>query len=150
MTKRVLYLNVHNRDYPRNARIREHLTSIGAEYEIVDRIDYDSYVLTSLRLARRALRVKGPFSAVILSELGVQYALVARVVAWRHRATLIVDAFVGMYESNVLDWARVSRSSPTALIYKTFDILASILREPSWSTPIYAERELGKKAPDRL
>lgn len=91
------------------------------------RRDRKSYLITCIAMLVRAVRVKGPFQVVILSELGVQYSWVAKLIALRHRAPLIVDAFVGMYETNVEDWKRVSPASARGRIYRFFDWLASRL-----------------------
>lgn len=122
---RILYLNVHDLSYPRNARIRAFFESRGIGYTVVPRRETRSFIATSWRLLRAGVSARGPFDVVILAELGVQFAPVGRIVAWRHRARLVVDAFVGMYESNVLDWHRVSGTSVKGRIYRMFDIVAS-------------------------
>jgi glycosyltransferase involved in cell wall biosynthesis len=126
---RILYLNIHDYSYPRNQRIRSRLECWGNEVITHSRKDYRSYVVTCITLLARALRIQGPFDVVFLSELAVQYTWVAKIVALRHRAPLVVDAFVGMYETNVEDWNRVPARSIRANLYRMFDWLAAQLSD---------------------
>lgn len=123
---RVLYLNVHDENYPRNRRIRQYLADNGHEVVVVKREDTEYFVLQSLNLLRSGLRIKGHFDIVMLSELGIQYAPVAKILSLHHRARLIVDAFVGMYETNVEDWGRVSARSLRGRLYRAFDLFAGM------------------------
>lgn len=121
---RVLYLCVHDKNYPRNSLIRDYLISSGHEVVIQDREPLPSYVRTSAKLIISGFQQQGPFDIVILSELALQYAVPGKAVALRHGAKYWVDAFVGMYESNIEDWGEVSRHSPRAFLYRFFDLLA--------------------------
>lgn len=121
---RVLYINVHNPDYPRNRLIRGFMEAKGVEVDVVHRSSSRSFLLDSLRLLRRSVVRGGGYDLVILSELGVQFSLIAKVVALRFRCPLIVDAFVGMYETNVGDWGEVDAKSLKSRIYSLVDCIA--------------------------
>lgn len=121
---RVLYVNVHNPDYPRNRLIRAHMEMNGVELDVVHRSSSRSFLLDSLRLLRRSVLRRGGYDLVVLSELGVQFSLIAKIVAIRFRCPLIVDAFVGMYETNVGDWGEVDAKSVKSRIYALVDYIA--------------------------
>lgn len=121
---RVLYINVHNVDYPRNRLIRDHLVNRDATVDVVGRSDSRFFMISAMLLIWKSVFRRASFDVVILSELGVQYALFAKLVAIRFRAPLVVDNFVGMYETNVGDWAEVGLSSIRARVYKVTDAIA--------------------------
>ncbi|QHC67085.1 glycosyltransferase [Rathayibacter oskolensis] len=121
---RILYLCVHDASYPRNALIRDHLVAQGHEVVVQRRGPKEPFLRASARIMTEGLREQGPFDLVVLSELALQYALVGKVVALRHRARYWVDAFVGMHESNVEDWGEVQEGSMRARAYRSFDSIA--------------------------
>lgn len=123
---RILYLNVHDENYPRNRRIRARLVDSGHEVLVIKRQDRRFFLHQCLTLLRQGLRVKGPIDVVVLSELGIQYAPVAKILSLHHRAKLIVDAFVGMYETNVGDWGRATPRSIRGRLYRGFDVFACL------------------------
>ncbi|MBY4011841.1 glycosyltransferase [Rhodococcus fascians] len=122
---RVLYVNVHNPAYPRNRLIRGYLAEKGVHIDVVARSNSSSFVLDALKLVWRSAFRREGYDLIILSELGVQFSLAAKVVAMRFKCALIIDAFVGMYETNVGDWAEVEPNSLKSRIYALVDRIAS-------------------------
>lgn len=124
---RILYLNIHDLYYPRNRRVREFLVSQGHEVVCVSRPSKRGFFADIVRVLTCGLRAGREFDYVILSEFSVQFAIAAKVVAARFRAPLITDAFVGLYETNVLDWQQISARSPKAIVMKSLDRMALTL-----------------------
>lgn len=124
---RILYLNIHDLDYPRNRRVREFLVSQGHNVVCVSRGNKKGFFADIVRVLISGLRAGREFDYVVLSEFSVQFAAAARLVASRFRAPLITDAFVGLYETNVLDWQQISARSPKAIIMRALDRMALTL-----------------------
>lgn len=122
---RILYVNIHDRDYPRNHRIRQFLTARGHEVVPDDRDGVYGLIRGSTRILAAGLRQRGPFDVIILSELGLKYVAAARIVALRHRALLVSDAFIGLYESNVEDRKRTTERYIRARMYRIADHIAA-------------------------
>jgi len=120
----ILYVNVHNVDYPRNRLIRSSLEAAVHDIDVVTRHDMKFFLAECARLLWICLFRRSNYDVVVLSVLFVQYAPVARIIAWRFNAPLVVDMFVRMYETNVGDWQRVSRRSIRARLYKSADSFA--------------------------
>jgi hypothetical protein len=66
----------------------------------------------------------GPADVIILSELELQFAWVAWLLARLRRAPCWIDFFVGMYETNIEDWGECGPNSLRARLYRAFDALA--------------------------
>lgn len=143
---RILELNVHDPEYPRNARIRQYLQQQGYDVVVDRRNESPNYLLNVARVIRRGVTAKGPFDVVLLSELSVQYAVAGWVVALRHRATYVADSFVGMYESNVEDWQIASGGSIKGRLYSLFDTLSSRLPKANLIDTDARAAQLGKRA----
>lgn len=124
---RVLYLGVENPGYPRNARIRAFLEERFAADITVVEIDTNPGVVRKARALLRAGRryPRGTFDVVVLAELQNKQAWIARYLAWRHRAVLVVDWFVGLYETRVGDWRLVRPASPKARLWHAMDSFAA-------------------------
>lgn len=124
---RVLYLGVESTDYPRNARIRAYLEEqFGAEITVVD-IDKDPGGLRKGRLLiqRGSAFPRGSFDIVVLAEFQLKYAVIAKLLAARYRAVLIVDWFVGLYETRVEDWNLAAPGSSKARLWRAIDTVAA-------------------------
>lgn len=120
----LLYLGVDSLGYPRNRRMRAALES-QFDILVVPRGD-GGFLRRATRMAKEGCR--GPrASVVVLSEFSLQFAIVAWLVARRHRATLVVDWFVGMFETNIQDWREHHPYAPKSLAYLFFDHLAAWL-----------------------
>lgn len=123
----VLYVNVHDRSYPRNRLIRSSLAEWSIGVDIVDRRESGVFLFDALSLLWRSIRSRSKYDFVFLSELAVQYALIGRLIAARYRCPLIVDRFVGMHETNVGDWQEVSNQSFKSKMYLLCDWLSARL-----------------------
>lgn len=124
---RVLYLGVESEQYPRNARLRAYLEShLDADVTIVG-IDKDP---GAIRKARILLREGGAFprdsfDVVVLAEFQLKYAPIARLLAARYRALLVVDWFVGLYETRVEDWGMATPGSLKGRAWRAVDSAAA-------------------------
>lgn len=120
---RVAYYRVHALDYPRNRRIRGYLTERGAEVTVVPSHHGGSRVgrlvrdLVGLhRAARRA-------DVVVLGEMRLKHAGPARIIAALARRPLVVDGFIGLWETEVGDWGS---SAPASLRSRGLRVLDRI------------------------
>ena len=115
---KVLYLGVKSAEYPRNRTIRDFLAR--EHYVKVVPIDpRDGFVRNAIQLLRAVVRSHG-YDVVILARVSHQFLLIAWLAARRMRAVLVVDLFVGLYETRVLDERKSSRSV-RAFIYWVCD-----------------------------
>jgi hypothetical protein len=105
---RVLQFAVRDPGYPRNARIRHFLQSRGASVTVL-RAGSGSRLDRYIRMFRAALTRDASakeFDAVILSEFSIEMFAFSWLAARRARAVHVVDFFVGLYETEVLDARR--------------------------------------------
>lgn len=120
---RVLYLGVESEQYPRNSRVRAYLK---------DHLDADITTVLidkepgAVRKARILLREGGAFprdsfDVVVLAEFQLKYAPIARLLAVRYRALLVVDWFVGLYETRVEDWGMATPGSLKGRVWRAVD-----------------------------
>lgn len=124
---RVVYFPVHNPEYPRNRLIREHLASAGIECVVIDRghgafesATWRKKLSSTVDLFRESRRA----NVIVLSELSNQYALIAWIAAALSRSMLVVDGFVGLYETRVEDWGKYPPRSIRARALHFLDYLA--------------------------
>lgn len=121
----IAYFAVHDESYPRNRRIREYIRDrSGVEPHVLLRRDNRTTLRDHVRLLLLALLTPAKFSAVILSEFATPYSVHAWILAKRCRCPLIVDFFVGKYETSVEDWNLYEPSSIKARILKFQDLAA--------------------------
>jgi hypothetical protein len=121
---RVAYLRVEDPGYPRNARIREALESAGADVTVFRRSLAGPKPLRILHDTLTLLRSSRGFDVFVVAEFSLAFAPLARVVARASGAVLVVDGFVGRYETAVEDWGLVSPRSARARWYRLIDTLA--------------------------
>ncbi|WP_161580423.1 glycosyltransferase [Subtercola vilae] len=121
---RIIYFAIPSLDYPRNSRIRAYLAETGADVVIPDLgIDHQGWKGTIRRFFSLVKESRGA-SVIVLAEFGTKYALPAKILARFRGARLIVDGFVGMYETHIGDWADHSPSSLKARLYRLIDWVA--------------------------
>lgn len=122
-TMSVLYLGVHDVQYPRNRAIRSYLEEeLSAVVNVVTVERRGSNAQKLKRLLATAAR-KERYDLVVLSEFAIELALPAKLVAIRFRAPLIVDWFVGLHETRVGDHGRPDKGLKPR-IYRILDALA--------------------------
>jgi glycosyltransferase involved in cell wall biosynthesis len=121
---KVGYGRVWDPSYPRNARIRAYLTRrFGADITVnrrregsrTRRIVHD---VLSLLFGLHGKQL------YILAEFSLPYALLIWIVARVNRGVLIVDSFVGQYETMVEDWKKARPGTLRARWYRAVDRVA--------------------------
>lgn len=126
---KVGYGRVWDTSYPRNARIRAYLTDrFGADVAVsrrwegsrLRRIPHDIGALL-FGLRRKQL--------YILAEFSLPYAVVLWAVARLNRGVLVVDGFVGQYETMIEDWKKARPGTLRARWYANVDRLACRLAD---------------------
>lgn len=108
---RVVYLRVEDRTYPRNEGIRRGLEQAGYEVHVIDRVSSGPKPMRLLRDVLNGVRAARGSTHVVVPEFSLPFVPAAWVIARLARATLVVDAFVGKYETVVEDWARARPGS---------------------------------------
>ena len=122
---RVLQYGVHDTGYPRNVRVRAHLErQLGASVVVAPRSRAAGRLRRAIDDVRSLVRGARQADVVLLSEFRLSHAPLAWLVARLQGAALVVDGFVGQYETAVDDWRRVSPASPAALRFRVLDAAA--------------------------
>lgn len=119
-----LHFGIILNEYPRNRRMREFLSArLKFDNRILTVDDKPGYLRKALMLIKSSLtQRRGTVALVVVPEFSLKYAAFAWVIAKYHRAPLVVDWFVGLYETRVGDWA--SPLSLRARLLKGADTLA--------------------------
>ncbi|WP_426623364.1 glycosyltransferase [Leifsonia sp. McL0607] len=128
MTK-TTYLRVESRTYPRNQRIRTALVAAGHEVRVVDRESRGPKPLRMLRDFARGLAASRGSDIVVVPEFSLPFVPAAWLIAKLVRATLVVDGFVGKYETVIEDWQLASPRSLKALQCRLIDSVALALSD---------------------
>ncbi|WEG08163.1 glycosyltransferase [Microbacterium horticulturae] len=72
-------------------------------------------------------RLAGTADVIVLSELSNQYAVLGWIAARIGHSVYVVDGFVGLYETRVLDWQKYSVNSLRARVLRLLDKIAVVL-----------------------
>ncbi|CAM5515758.1 glycosyltransferase [Leifsonia shinshuensis] len=126
---KITYLRVEDRGYPRNERIREALFAAGHQVRVVDRAATGPKPVRLLRDVWRGAAAARGSDVVLVPEFSLPFVPAAWAIARLNRARLVVDGFVGKYETVVEDWAKASPRSPTALGCRIVDRIARRLSD---------------------
>lgn len=121
---KVGYGRVWDPSYPRNARIRSYLTRrFGADITVNRRREGSrtGRILHDVLSLLFGLHGKQLY---ILAEFSLPYAVLLWIVARLNRGVLVVDGFVGQYETMVEDWKKASPGSLRARWYAAVDEIA--------------------------
>jgi O-antigen/teichoic acid export membrane protein len=124
---RVVYLRVENPEYPRNQRIRQYLGEHHSNIEVT--------VMPRSVSGPRPLRILADILTIvfrthgygiyIVSEFSLPFVPLVWAVARLNRATVVVDRFVGKYETVVEDWGRAKPGSLRAGVCRLVDACAA-------------------------
>lgn len=120
----VAYIYIHSEDYPRNRMIRSQLAARN--------ISSDTYSVEILRASypfsisylRRLRRILDPYSVVVLSEFQVRYAGAVMLALLGTRTSIVIDGFVGRFETVVGDWGLVRKYSTKGIMYRLVDAVS--------------------------
>jgi glycosyltransferase involved in cell wall biosynthesis len=124
--KRALYVALRDETYPRNSRIRQYLDeSLQMDVDIVPLSRTGGYARHCYELFRGGLKRRQRYDVVISAEFSLTFAWVAWVLAKRYRAVFVVDFFVGLVETLVIDRELVQRRSLKARVLHAFDAFAA-------------------------
>lgn len=122
---KLLYFAVTDESYPRNRRIRNYLKNEANFDIVVETIDARrGYARNALNLAKVLFRDNADVDVVLLAEFSLQYAWIAWLLARKSRALLVVDWFVGLHETRILDYAPEKAGSATAGVWSAIDRFA--------------------------
>lgn len=148
-SRSALFVGVIVEDYPRNRRLREFLDREFAMESVVLQIDDNpGYLRKSRSLLQGALGTRrGTHGLIVIPEFALKYAPLAWLVARYHRAPLLVDWFVGLYETRVGDWGQKPnlRASAGLFLDKMAARLASVLVTDTQVRARMLEQEYGAK-----
>lgn len=121
---KVGYGRVWDPAYPRNSRIRSYLVSrFGAEIAVTRRYEGSRTRRILHDVATMLFGLHGK-QLYILAEFSLPYAVLLWIVARLNRGVLIVDGFVGQYETMVDDWKKAEPGSARARWYALVDRVA--------------------------
>ncbi len=121
---KVGYGRVWDPAYPRNSRIRSYLVRrFGADITINRRYEgtRTRRILHDVGTLLFGLRGKQLY---ILAEFSLPYAVLLWIVARLNRGVLVVDGFVGQYETMVEDWKKTRPGTARARWYSFVDRIA--------------------------
>jgi glycosyltransferase involved in cell wall biosynthesis len=126
----VFYMCVQDPGYPRNLRVRTYLSQL-FETEIQMAL-LDGELSRSRRwigFVRALLRHGRKKDIYILAEFSNKFVLLAWLWARSQGGRLVVDGFIGMYETRIGDWKERSRLQLRTRFYKTIDFLGRNLAD---------------------
>lgn len=126
---RIVYLRVEDRGYPRNQGIRQALERAGYDVHVVDRVSSGPKPIRLLRDLVRGARAARGSSHLLVAEFSLPFVPAAWLIARLVGARLIVDAFVGKYETVVEDWGNVRPGSVRARWCRHVDRTATRLAD---------------------
>lgn len=123
---KICYFAIKDLHYPRQRRISAFFEEQnGATVTKVAIDPSQGFRRNGVLLAKFVFKTKQRYDAVILAEFSLQFAFLALVLARKSSAVLIVDWFVGLYETRVEDYGHHKRLSPKALAYHWVDRFAA-------------------------
>lgn len=124
--KRVVYYRVEDPNYPRNREIRRRLAIDGGfDVRVVRRARTGNKIVRLARDLRHLWLASRGASAIVLAEMNWSHAPLVWIVARLRRTSVVIDQFVGLYETAVEDWASARPGSFRARLYRAQDLLAT-------------------------
>ena len=122
----VVYVGIHDLDYPRNRRVRGFLRNeLSADITTLTVNSARSFAINLLCLVRAGLAPRSGVNVVVLAEFSLQYFIAAWLISKRHRACLVVDHFVGLVETRIEDYADVRPHAMKAYIFRFLDRISA-------------------------
>jgi glycosyltransferase involved in cell wall biosynthesis len=121
----VVYYRIHDLEYPRNQRVREHLRSVaGATVRELVRPAPTSRIGRLLAETRSLWKAARGADAIVLSEFALTHAPLVWAVGRLRGATVVIDGFIGLHETAIGDWQTASPRSLKATRFRVQDWLA--------------------------
>lgn len=123
---RICYFAVKDKAYPRNRQIAgffDASSDVHIDYVCID--PDKGFKKNALSLLGELLSNGEKYDVVILAEFSLQFSILARLFAYRKKATLVVDWFVGLYETRVEDYGAHAKYSAKAFGYWMADSIAA-------------------------
>jgi glycosyltransferase involved in cell wall biosynthesis len=118
---RIVQLRVEDRAYPRNERIRRHLEESGHTVSVHERADSGPKPVRVLKDLVAIVRRTRQADVLVLAEFSLSFVPFVWLMARLRGIPLVVDGFVGKYETAIEDWKLASARSLTALWCRAFD-----------------------------
>lgn len=120
----ITYLRIEDLEYPRNQLIRAAMREAGHSVRIVNRVKDGPKLLRMLKDFRNGMAAGHGSDVIVVPEFSLPFVPAAWLISRLRGATLVVDGFVGKYETVVEDWERASPRSLTALSCRMQDGIA--------------------------
>lgn len=148
--RRVLIFAVRDQRYPRHLLLKEKLLQIpGVEIEVVP-INWNvGQLKRAISLFAEGWRKSRSTDAIFVAEFGLQYAPLAWIISRMRGAQLVVDHFVGTYETHVLDHRTYTRRSARGRYFAAVDRVAYRLADIATIDTQLRARLLAKRFPGR-
>jgi glycosyltransferase involved in cell wall biosynthesis len=148
--RRVLIFAVRDQKYPRHLLLKEKLLQVpGVEIEVVP-INWNvGQLKRAISLFAAGWRKSRSTDAIFVAEFGLQYAPLAWIISRMRGAQLVVDHFVGTYETHVLDHRTYTRRSVRGRYFAAVDRVAYRLADIATIDTELRARLLTKRFPGR-
>lgn len=122
---RVCYFGKYDPDYSRNRILIKGLRANGVTV-IESRTEAKGFFNSALDLWRKHKEINGQYDVMIVGFLGQLYILVAKLLT---RKPIVLDAFMSLYDTNVLDRKADAKYSPRAIYSWLLDWLSCRLAD---------------------
>jgi glycosyltransferase involved in cell wall biosynthesis len=109
--QRVLYYRVHDKTYPRNRLVREHLEQRPVTVRVVEKSGRSSKLRRMAHDLGRLFRHARGADVIVVAEMSLTHVPFAWLASRLVGARLVVDGFVGLYETAIGDWQLASARS---------------------------------------
>ena len=144
--KRALYLGIHDSNYPRNRDLRLELQRRGWSVDAISIQASEGFAHNYRYLAEEvARRKRQKYQLVVLSEFSLEFSPIAKSAAVFYRCRLIVDFFVGLYETRVEDMKKYGTKSLKAVSFKILDRIAYTVADSGLIDTKYRAEQLNAR-----
>jgi len=109
--RRVLYYRVHDQTYPRNRLVREHLEQRPVTVRVVEKSARSGKLHRMVHDLGRLFRHARGADIIVVAEMSLTHVPFAWLASRLVGARLVVDGFVGLYETAIGDWQLASTRS---------------------------------------
>lgn len=126
---KVAYLFVHDLNYPRNRLVREYFEKSGADVDVYPETLIGRRNPLTPSYIKNLITLLSGYDVAVLSEFQLRYALVTGIAAKLSNTKLIVDGFVGRFETAVGDWGQTAPLSLKSFVYRAVDFSSLLVAD---------------------